>query len=154
VTTLRRFLVVAALMFWQGGFVFYAAVVVPVGRDKIGSLQSYVTQYVTDYLNLSGAIALLLLAWDVLASSVKKGRRWALWLIMAAALAVLVWLHIRLEDSLNPEGPDWRAFTVNHRLYLWTSTVQWGCAVLFTLISLQVWKSEDGMRSASAELSA
>ena len=28
---LRRYLVVIALMFWQGGFTFYAAVVVPVG---------------------------------------------------------------------------------------------------------------------------
>jgi len=29
----RRFLTIAALMFWQGGFTFYAAVVVPIGTD-------------------------------------------------------------------------------------------------------------------------
>ena len=31
-TLVRRFLVVAALMFWQGGFTFYSAVVVPLGQ--------------------------------------------------------------------------------------------------------------------------
>ncbi len=35
---LRRSLVVIALMFWQGGFTFYAAVVVPIGQDVLQSL--------------------------------------------------------------------------------------------------------------------
>ena len=33
---LRRFLVLAALFFWQGGFTFYASVVVPVGQQVFG----------------------------------------------------------------------------------------------------------------------
>ena len=67
---LRRFLVLVALMFWLGGFTFYAAVVVPVGQEDLGSHleQGFITRQVTKYLNLSGAIALLLLAWDVVAS--------------------------------------------------------------------------------------
>ena len=35
--TLRRFLVVVALMFWLGGFTFYAGVVVPVGTRALKS---------------------------------------------------------------------------------------------------------------------
>ena len=33
----RRFVVVQALLLWQGGFLFYAAIVVPVGTDELGS---------------------------------------------------------------------------------------------------------------------
>ena len=51
---LRRFLVLAALMFWQGGFTFYAAVVIKVGQDVLGShrRQGFVTRRVAQYLNL------------------------------------------------------------------------------------------------------
>src|SRR5215468_6101686 len=78
----RRFLVLVALMFWQGGFTFYAAVVVPVGQNELGShlQQGFITRQVTDYLNLSGAIALFLLGCDVAASRDRStGRRWARW---------------------------------------------------------------------------
>jgi hypothetical protein len=37
VTVLRRLLLLLALMFWQGGFMFYGAVVVPVGAEALGS---------------------------------------------------------------------------------------------------------------------
>ena len=65
-TILRRFLVLIALFFWQGGFTFYAAVVVPVGQQVLHShlRQGFVTQQVTNYLNLTGAIALVPLAWE------------------------------------------------------------------------------------------
>ena len=45
-TILRRFLVLIALFFWQGGFTFYAAVVVPVGQQVLHShlRQGFVTQ--------------------------------------------------------------------------------------------------------------
>ena len=36
-TPLRRFLVVQALLLWQGGFLFYAAFVVPAGTEVLGS---------------------------------------------------------------------------------------------------------------------
>ena len=66
----RRFLVLVALMFWLGGFTFYASVVVPVGQRELGSHleQGFITRQVTNYLNLSGAVALVVLAWDVAAS--------------------------------------------------------------------------------------
>ena len=46
---LRRFIVLVALCFWQGGFTFYAGVVVPVGTDVLGSSlkQGFVTRRVT-----------------------------------------------------------------------------------------------------------
>jgi hypothetical protein len=146
VTTLRRFLVLAALMFWQGGFVFYASVVVPVGRAAIDGEQSVVTQIVTNYLNLAGVIALLPLAWDVWATRGRPRGRWILWLGIAATLPVLVWLHSRLDAALDPTMADeeaQRAFEPNHRLYLWVSTFQWACAVVFVVASLRAWSNED-----------
>jgi len=136
-------------MFWQGGFVFYAGVVVPVGRAAIGADQSVVTQRVTNYLNLSGAIALLPFAWDVWATGAGKRARSLLWFGMAAALPILVWLHLRLDAALDPNTPNLQAqiaFTATHSAYLWVSTFQWACAVLFTLGSVYVWKTEDGVR--------
>src|SRR2546428_9021513 len=74
VTFLRRFLVLAALMFWQGGFTFYAAVVVPVGQQVLGSdlEQGFITRQVTQWLNVAGAVALVPLAWDVLAAERRR----------------------------------------------------------------------------------
>ena len=65
-TTIRRFLVLAALGYWQGGFTFYSAVVVRVGEEVLGSSreQGFVTRRVTNYLNAAGLVALPLCAWD------------------------------------------------------------------------------------------
>jgi hypothetical protein len=151
-TLLRRFLVVAALMFWQGGFTFYAAVVVPVGQDVLGSHreQGFITRQVTDYLNLAGAVALLPLAWDAAVSGDEAARwrraRWAAWLGMALLLGVLAWLHPRLDALLETETHhivNPKRFRTEHRWYLWASTLQWGCGVLYALLALRAWRQED-----------
>ena len=36
-TLTRRMVLLITLMFWQGGFMFYGAVVVPVGAEVLGS---------------------------------------------------------------------------------------------------------------------
>src|SRR5437764_15421395 len=98
-TLFRRFLVLAALMFWQGGFTFYAAVVVPVGQHVLGShaAQGFITREVTRYLNLAGAAALVFLVWDVAAArdprALRTGLRWLAVAGMLATLAALAWLH-------------------------------------------------------------
>lgn len=155
----RRFLVFSALIFWQGGFTFYSAVVVPVGQEVLGSHreQGFVTRRVTNYLNLAGAIALLLLAWDT-GSSGSRGRwwrrvRWGAWGGMAVALAVLVWLHLGLDALLDPETfriLDRRAFRAAHQRYLLTSTFQWGCAVLYAALTLRAWREEDRAKPCAA----
>src|SRR6516165_1555208 len=102
---LRRFLVLSALFFWQGGFTFYASVVVPVGQEVFGHLrQGFITRQVTVYLNLSGAIALALLIWDLVAvrdpSQWRRWIRWVLWLSMALLLTWLCLLHGQLNELL------------------------------------------------------
>jgi hypothetical protein len=148
----RRFLVVIALMFWQGGFTFYAAVVVPVGQDVLGShlAQGFITRQVTQYLNLAGAAALLVLLLDLLAAGREgpwtRRLRWVLWLGMLAILAALAWLHPHIDQYLNPETQeliDRKAFRSGHRLYLWLSTVQWGFGLAYLGLALRAWRQAD-----------
>src|SRR5947199_10070290 len=150
---LRRFLVVAALMFWQGGFTFYAAVVVPLGQEMFGKRQGFLTREVTDYLNLSGAIALLLLAGDIALVpdwSRRRWLRWGAWAVMTAALAALIWLRPQLDQYLDLEATrilDRPSFRFTHRWYLWISTVQWGAAIVYILLTLLAWRRQDSVAS-------
>jgi hypothetical protein len=148
---LRRFLVLAVLFFWQGGFTFYAAAVVPVGQQVLGHLrQGFVTRQVTVYLNLAGAVALAVLVWDLLAvrdpSRWQRRALWLLWAGMVAALVALFWLHGRMDELLQTRGRivlDPEGFRPQHRLYLWISTVQWAWGLLYLFLALQVWRRED-----------
>jgi len=156
-TLVRRFCVLAALMFWQGGFTFYAAVVVPIGQENLGHQDQgiLITREVTNYLNLSGAAALLLLAWDLVESADRSKRRiwcrWFGWAGMLGILLALMWLHPRLDRLLDLEARGFvssdahRAFRALHRLYLWLSTVQWACALGFAAVTLGAWRAEDGV---------
>jgi hypothetical protein len=161
VLLLRRLLVVSALMFWQGGFTFYAAVVVPVGQEVLGThfKQGRITRRVTVYLNLAGAVVLLPLAWDAAVSAARSALwRRLRWLVlggMAAGLALLFWLHPQLDELIDLQAgyiPERQAFRTGHRWYLWISTVQWGLGIVYTLLMLHAWRDEDraaGARDAS-----
>jgi len=152
---LRRFLVLASLFFWQGGFTFYSAVVVSVGQEVLGSHreQGFITRRVTNYLNVAGALSLVPLAWDagVPRNQGRWGRRvrWAAWCGMALALGVLVWLHGHLDALLDPEVHeilDRGAFRTAHRWYLNVSTFQWGLALLYAALALRDWRDEDRVK--------
>jgi hypothetical protein len=65
---------------------------------------------------------------------------------MALALALLVWLHPRLDEHLDRAAlhiNDRPLFRERHRVYLWTSTVQWGLGVGYTILMLLAWRAED-----------
>lgn len=154
-TLLRRFSVLAALMFWQGGFTFYAAVVVPIGSEVLGSdrAQGMITRQVSKFLNLTTAVALMPLAWDAFASGDRnKYRRWLRWLawsMMLLGLVALLPLHGYLDQLIDPEKSwllDRRAFRTGHRWYLWISTVQWGAAIVYALLMLIAWTEEERTR--------
>jgi hypothetical protein len=152
VRLLRRFAVLAALMFWQGGFTFYAAVVVPIGAEVLEShtKQGFITRQVSNWLNVAGAVALPVLAWDLVvaheALSWRHWWRWTAWVVALLALGTLVILHQRLDELLQSEQfqiLDREQYRDLHRFYLWTSTVQWGALVVWLLLALGTWRSED-----------
>jgi hypothetical protein len=143
-----RFLVIAAFAFWQGGFTFYAAIVVPTATDVLGSAleQGFITRRVTTFLNLWGVIALALFAVEnFVTADLKVWRRrlrWLAWVIMVAILVLLFWLHARLENLLDLELGrvlERDSFRYHHRWYLWLSTIQWGCAIVYLLTTLWAW---------------
>jgi hypothetical protein len=146
-----RFLVLIALMFWQGGFTFYAAVVVPIGQEVVGrETQPFITRQVAVWINISGGIALLMLALDVAAAR-REARwahrlRWLTWLGMAAALVALVCLYPQIDRYLDPEIQEisgHRALRPWHRAYLWVSTVQWGFGLVYVGLTLRAWREAD-----------
>jgi hypothetical protein len=156
-TLVRRWLLLWALMFWQGGFTFYGGVVVPVGSAVLGSEreQGFITRSVTNYLNLAGAVALTIWGWDLTAMHGKSpgGRRlrWANWAGLVLSLVVLAWLHPRLDELLVSEDTmvlDRHRFRSLHERYLIVSTVQWAGCLLLTALTISAWRDDD-VRPAS-----
>src|SRR5437870_5314151 len=104
---LRRFVVLFALLFWQGGALFYALVVVPTGRAVHGSIlkQAEVRRQVTWDLNWLGVVCVLILLWDVFTHQKLTGRialgRWLSWLGMTGSAAILLGLHPWLDVMMS-----------------------------------------------------
>jgi hypothetical protein len=149
---LRRYLVICALMFWLGGFTFYASIVVPVGTRLLGAeQQGFITRDVTRNLNITGVIALVPLAWDIVATrNSTQLRRWSgvfFWLIMAFCQLALFRLHAQLDSMLDLEASvvlDPAAFRPMHRVYLWVQTVQWTAGLFLLALMVWGWQQEDG----------
>ena len=141
-STLRRFLVIQTLMLWQGGFLFYAAVVVPTGTHVFGSFgQGIVTRLVTDWLNGIGAVTVVLLAWDQWANGDSRnlGRaRWGLWAVLVGSLAGLALVHLRIEPYVD-STMEHRDFYAWHRVYLVAAAVQWAAGLAYVAVMLRAW---------------
>jgi hypothetical protein len=136
-TRFRRFLLLGSVVVWQGGFVFYAGVVVPTGGELHGHFgQGLVTQRVTHWLNLFGLVCHVAYFWELMAT---KGPRflgaaaprvrwwkWSLWGASLAMLNALAFVHMRMDWLIDAgartTGDGFRGW---HIAYLWLSTAQW-----------------------------
>lgn len=153
VALVRRFLVLVAVAFWQGGFTFYSGVVVHVGSAVLGSHleQGLVTRSVTNYLNLAGIVALAIWGWDIARARDpaiwRRWLRWSLWTLLLLALGMLAWWHARLDLLIDHESSsivDRSQFRGLHVWYLNISTVQWVASLLLLMVTLTAWRAEDG----------
>jgi len=155
---LRRFLVVAALAVWMGGFTFYASFAIPAATELLGGHRAagFITQRVTQSLNLCGAIALAILLWNLVAGwrvAAARERRWlaGAWAFLLAGEIALFVLHPLLDAKLDPatqqilRGSNFESW---HRAYLWISTAQWLAALPLLWFTLAVWRKEDATRPA------
>lgn len=125
-----RVLLLLAFAVWQGGFMFYGGVVIPVSTQVIGSelQQGFVTQTVTNYLNLLGGACLAIWAVELffLTQATRLAR--SIWAFLAISLLVLVMIHLQMDRLLDSSGQfvlDERQFHWCHRAYLAISTLQW-----------------------------
>jgi len=155
-TIARRYLLILAVIFWQGGFTFHSLVVVHVAHRVLGSRveQGYITRIASDYMNLAGAVALALWSMDITLTAdprdLRRRLRWAIWAIMLLALGVLAWLHLRLDQHLASDEfrvIDRPLFRDLHRWYLHSSTVQWVGALVLIAATLAAWRAEDRSES-------
>ena len=153
-TVLRRLALLVTLMFWQGGFMFYGAVVVPVGSHVLGSHrdQGFVTRSVTNYLNGAGAVSLIVWYSDIRSGNmVAPGRRrwrwrFVTWGLLALSLCLQVWLHALLDRQLDLDSfriLDQPLFRSLHSWYLIVSTLQWACCLFLTAGTIAAWREAD-----------
>jgi len=151
----RRFVLLAALLFWQGGFLFYAAVVIPIGREVLGNIleQARITRQATHALNLAGGIALVPLAWDILAVPdpvrARYRSRVLLWVLLLGSLLSLVWLRYVLERQFDPSAlkiADHSAFSVEHQVYVGLSITQTVLVLVCLILTLAAWQARDQHR--------
>ncbi|HEV3163322.1 MAG TPA: DUF4149 domain-containing protein [Isosphaeraceae bacterium] len=138
-----RFLCLASLAVWVGGFTFYGAFVIPILHDEMESLQAGgITQRVTDVLNAVGAATLAVwwfAAWVERSVGSRATRRARVLLLITTStiLTFLCWLHIVMDHKL--ENAELSSFYPLHRAYLIASTIQWGVNLGLLLVSLMLW---------------
>jgi hypothetical protein len=149
-------LVLQAFLLWQGGFLFYSAVVVPIGTDVFDSaaLQGLVTQRVTVWLNLFGGAWAAVYLWELIAG--RGGRwRWLTWAVMAGLLPVLLALHGQMDPLISPETggvTDRPEFRRLHIAYLWASTAQWVLGLGLAWLTVRAWSITDQSRVVSSQV--
>ena len=143
---IRRVLAILLLALWWGGFSFYAGRVVFIGHEVLRSKirQGFITERVTTELNWLGITALVIVAWELLASESFSRRRatWITWTLALVATFALVLLHMKLAGMLNfttRQVADDEHFYGWHRLYLCAATLQWlAGGVLLVLFHLRL----------------
>lgn len=143
---IRRMLLILSLMVWQGGFMFYGGVVIPIGARILesDSLQGKITQSVTNYLNLSGAICLTIWLeyfWHERRMSVSRLER-IMWCFAAVMLFALTITHIQMDLLLSSESKasvDPHSFGRYHKIYIGTSTLQWLASLVMLFERLKHW---------------
>ena len=108
--TFVRFVVVLAAVYWLGGLLFYASVVIPTAHDVLGSHRDvgFITRQVTRWINVIGLSALtafglhVALVWKSAEGWTRKGLLWT-WAVISVAQACLFLLHPALDALLNPD---------------------------------------------------
>ena len=142
-----RFLVLQSLMFWQGGFVFYASVVVPIATEELGSSfeQGRISRHVAPWIGIAAFACLALLAVDQRVHGTSKSRI-AVWVLLAACQVGLSWAQPMMDGMIDwEEGRHLRRseFRGWHEGYLSVLGLQWLLALVGAAQMLRGWRTRD-----------
>lgn len=153
-----RYLWIIFFAIWQGGFMFYGAIVVPVGTMVLGSesLQGFVTQSVTNYLNIIGFLSLIIWLGELILQrdtlKIRRNIRWAILILLIVMIGLLSWLHIRLDQLLDAETyviSNSDLFIRLHSWYLIISTIQWAFSLVLVGLTIWAWRDAQLFNSKS-----
>lgn len=159
-TLLRRYLVLLTLAFWMGGFTFYTGVVIGIANQVLGSERDvgFVTQQVTNWLNLIGVLATVILGFSAWFERRGFSRVLMLlsWLAMVALQGGLFFVHAQLDHRLEVathkiHGPL-NVFFNWHRLYMVVATAQWLAALSYLWLAVVLWREVKAATPASVSL--
>jgi hypothetical protein len=148
--SVRRFVVIAAVAFWLGGFTFYSGVAIPMGVEVLGGHRTvgFITERVTNWLNVAGVITLAVLLWNMVAVRPSTGKPVRIllivtWLVMAGIEIELICLHPVLDHLLVPHAREILnedRFDLLHHVYLISSSVQWFAGVIHVAAISIAWQ--------------
>ena len=133
------FLVWFALLWWQGGFMFYSAIVVHIATDVLGSAfeQGKITARVMLWLNGLGTLFLFIMLADLLLWRWVGGRvrgQWATFAVIAVCQIALWKLREDMVDVVDLSADtirDRKAFHEMHEWYMRLTTCQWVSSLVY-----------------------
>jgi hypothetical protein len=157
---IRSYIFILIMGGWMGGFTFYALIVIPTAQNVLGGERDvgFITQQVTNWLNLIGVAALLILLWVVAADWRDLSRRMrtllaVTWATMVASQAGLFIMHPLMDSYLEVKGHkvhNYGEFDRMHDVYLVFATVQWIAAMLHIWLTLYGWRCQHKASVAAA----
>jgi hypothetical protein len=149
----RRFATILVFAMWMGGFTFYAEIVIPTATHVLGSGRhvGFITEQVTNWLNLIGIAALAVFLWNLIAEwpHAPKNRKRLLaaaWGTMVAADLGLFATHPLIDHLLDTKARrilDFDRFDTLHTVYLTFATTQWIAALVYIWFSFRAWQDHD-----------
>ncbi len=156
---IERTLVVLAGALWLGGLTFYAAIVIPLAHEVLGSHTTvgFITRRVTVWINLLAALALLVFMINLRSTRGFQARGlrklvWITWGVMAVVQTGLFVLHPRLDRLLDVPAMEIlqpTEFYSLHQFYLIGTTLQLPAGLLFLVGMLMIWRSQDQFQRAA-----
>jgi hypothetical protein len=153
---LWRPLLLLAVTLWTGGLTFYAAFVIHTAAAVLGSESTvgFITQRVTNDVNILASIALPLLLIDHLKSPPNLLRRLTLltWSLLATLQLAMISLHPFLDRLLHPADfsiTEFPQFHLLHKIYLCLASAQILTFPLYLGLLVTLWQQRD--RSPTAD---